>query len=183
MVDVGNTLLWRYPPRRLEAEVIRDSMLAVSGELNVDAGGPGFRPFNLHIANSHFYDLKDIDAPEYNKRMVYRIAVHSARDPLMEAFDCPDPSTKTPHRPMTTTPLQALGLMNGKFPQRQAAKFAARLNEFHNTTQQVKQAYLQALGRPPGPDEIGAALTHVDAYGLVSFCWALLNSSEFIYIN
>ena len=182
-VDVENTFLWRYQPRRLEAEVIRDSMLAVSGELNFDAGGPGFRPFDLHISNSHFYDLKDIDTPEYNKRTVYRIAVHSARDALMEAFDCPDPSTKTPHRPVTTTPLQSLGLMNGKFPQRQAARFAARLNEFDDINQQVKQAYLQALGRSPGPKEVDAALTHVDAYGLVSFCWVLLNSSEFIYIN
>src|SRR5262249_21895328 len=97
-VDADNRLLWRFAPRRLEGEAVRDAMLYVSGQLNEEAGGPSYRPFTVTIFNSHFYSLLDEDKPEFHRRTVYRINVNSARNPLFESFDCPDPSTKTPRR-------------------------------------------------------------------------------------
>jgi Protein of unknown function (DUF1553)/Protein of unknown function (DUF1549)/Concanavalin A-like lectin/glucanases superfamily len=183
-IDTDNRLLWRFPPRRLEGETVRDTMLAVSGELNSEMLGPSFRPFELQIFNSHFYNLNDPIGPPYNRRTVYRINVNSAKDPLLESMDCPDPSTKTPTRSVTTTPIQALGLMNNSFVQRQARQFAARLNETGtDAADQITLAYRLALGRTPSKTEIASALDLARNDGLESVCWALFNSSEFQYLK
>ena len=125
-VDAGNQLLWRFTPRRIEAEAVRDAMLAVSGQLNPAVGGPSFRPFTVTEFNAAFYHLVDRDEPNFNRRTVYRANVNSGKDPMLEAFDCPEPSVKAPRRGTTTTPLQALELMNNSFVQRQAKYFAER---------------------------------------------------------
>ncbi len=122
-VDADDRLLWRYPARRLEAEAIRDAMLAASGLLNPQMAGPSFRPFTLTVFNSNFYTLADFSGPVYDRRTVYRININSAKDPLLETLDCPDPSVKAPRRAVTTTPLQALGLMNDPFVLRQARRW------------------------------------------------------------
>src|SRR2546430_10870888 len=127
MLDAENRWLWRFPSRRLEGEAVRDAMLAVSGELNPALGGPSFRPFIIRVFNSTFYTMTDPETPEFQRRTVYRMNVGSAKSPLLEAFDCPDPSVKMPQRGATTTPLQALGLMNGSFVLRQAHRFAERV--------------------------------------------------------
>ena len=77
--DADNRLLWRCSPRRLEAEAVRDAMLAISGQLNDRLGGESFRPFKVESFNSAFYNLLDIDSPEFNRRSVYRMNVNSAR--------------------------------------------------------------------------------------------------------
>ena len=183
--DAENRLLWRFSPRRLEAEVIRDSLLAVSGRLNREFGGPGFRPFEVKFFNSHFYDLVDSAEPPMRKRTVYRIVVRSGHDPMLEAFDCPDASSKAPRRSNTTTPIQALALMNSPFVLRQADHLADRLRRAlpGDSAAQIDLAYRLALGRPPNPQESGRAAAHAGDQGLESFCWALLNSSEFLYLN
>ena len=183
--DPENRLLWRYSPRRLEAEVIRDALLATSGELNWERGGPGFRPFEIRIFNTHFYDLKDSDKAEMKKRSVYRIVVRSAGDPLLEAFDCPDSAFKAPRRGITTTPLQSLALMNNSFVLRQADRLAQRIEGEADDVlpAQVDRAYRLALGRGPRDGEARRALAHVQDHGLESLCWALFNSSEFLYLN
>src|SRR5262249_16407742 len=84
--DADDRLLWRFAPRRLEAEAVRDAMLASAGRLNDAVGGPSFRPFTVTVFNSHFYTLTDPDEPEYNRRTLYRINVESAKSPLLEAF-------------------------------------------------------------------------------------------------
>src|SRR5262249_30982520 len=94
--DADDRLLWRYPARRLEAESIRDAMLCVSGLLNPQMAGPSFRPFTVRVFNSSFYDLSDFAGPVYDRRTVYRININSAKDPLLETLDCPDPSVKAP---------------------------------------------------------------------------------------
>src|ERR1051326_6979340 len=119
-VDADNQLLWRFAPHRLEAEALRDAMLSVSGQLNLAMGGPSFRPFDTKSFYATFYFPKDKAGPEFDRRTVYRMNINSGKDPLLEAFDCPDPSVKTPRRGVTTTPLQALALMNSSFVQRQA---------------------------------------------------------------
>ncbi len=103
-VDADNALLWRFSPKRLEAEAVRDAMLVASGQLNRAAGGPGFRPFVTTEFNATFYSPIDRDEPEFNRRTVYRVNVNSGKDPLLDAFDCPDPSVKTPQRGVLRPP-------------------------------------------------------------------------------
>jgi len=183
--DEENRLLWHFAPRRLEAEAVRDAMLAISGQLRHAGGGPGFRPFKVTVFNSSFYDLIDEDRPEFNRRTVYRIGVNSAKDPLLEAFDCPEPSVKAPKRNITTTPLQALGLMNNAFVQRQAKSFAARVQREagENVEAQIDRACRVAIGRNPSVTERTRLIGLAREHGLTQVCWVLLNSSEFLYVK
>jgi len=183
--DADNQLLWRYPPHRLEAEAVRDSMLAASGELNPQSGGPGFQPFTITEFNAAFYHPTDPDGPAFNRRTIYRMNVNSGKDPLLDAFDCPDPSVKTPRRSITTTPLQALELMNHSFVQRQARKLSDRITTRHphDPAAAIDLAWQLALGRPPAPDEAARAALSAETRGLDSVCWALLNSTEFLYVR
>ena len=183
--DADDRLLWRFAPRRLDGEAVRDAMLAVSGRLNSAMGGPGFRPFKITEFNSTFYDLFDQDRPDFNRRTVYRISVNSAKDPLLESFDCPEPSVKAPRRNITTTPLQALGLMNNPFVLRQAKYLAERVRDDVGADpgECSMRAYQLAFGRPPNEHEKQRAIAHIAEHGLTSFCWALVNSSEFLYVK
>jgi hypothetical protein len=99
---------------RLDAEQIRDSMLAVSGDIDLQMGGPSVRPFQYKHDHSPVYDhaRHDPDAPGNSRRSVYRFVVRSVPDPFMDALDCPDPSLLTPRRNVTTTALQALAMLN-----------------------------------------------------------------------
>ncbi len=183
--DADDRLLWRFDPQRLEGEAVRDAMLFVSGELNEKMYGPSFRPFTVRVFNSTFYTLIDPGTPEFNRRSVYRVSVNSAKDPVLEAFDCPDPSTKTPRRSITTTPLQALGLMNNSFVLRQAHKFGERVAREAGTDAgtQVTLAYRLALGREPNANERERAAALVKINGVESLCWVLFNASEFLYVR
>jgi mono/diheme cytochrome c family protein len=185
VIDADDALLWRFAPRRLEAEAVRDAMLAVSGQLNPAMGGPSFRPFDVSTFGSAFYAIVDKIGPEFNRRTVYRMNVNSGKDPLLEAFDCPEPSVKTPARRTTTTPLQALGLMNNSFVQRQARGLAERVTTESNgdVPKAIALAYRCALGRAPTADELSGAAAVAKGHGLTSVCWALLNSTEFVYVR
>jgi len=185
-VDADNRWLWRMSPRRLEAEAIRDAMLAVSGELNLQYGGPSFRPFTTSEYGATFYHLFDKADPEFNRRTVYRMNINSGKEPLLDAFDCPDPSVKTPRRGVTTTPLQALGLMNGTFVQRQADRLAERVRREAagaDPGAAVDRVYALALGREPSAAERDRAEAVVRDRGLPGLCWALLNATEFVYVR
>ena len=184
-LDADNQLLWRFTPRRIEAEAIRDAMLSASGQLNPQMGGPSFRPFTTTDFNATFYTPVDRPEPEFSRRTVYRINVNSGKDPLLDAFDCPDPSVKTPRRGVTITPLQALALMNSAFVQRQAGHLAGRAikSAGDDPTAALTLAYRLALGRAPTTAEVTRATLAVKERGLQSVCWALLNSSEFVYVR
>ncbi len=184
-IDADNRLLWRFAPRRLEAEAVRDAMLVAGGQLNPALGGPSFRPFTTTDFNATFYTPIDRDEPEFNRRTVYRINVNSGKDPLLDSFDCPDPSVKTPRRGVTTTPLQALELMNNAFIQRQASKLSERSMSVSNNdiVGAVRAAYEIALGRMPSDNELNRATAAAKERGLSSVCWALFNSTEFIYVR
>lgn len=184
-IDSENSLLWRFKPRRLEGEIIRDSMLAVSGELNRKTGGPSFKPFTIHSFNSDFYEPKDLIGPEYNRRSIYRMHVNSGKSAMMDSLDCPDPSIKTPARRVTTTPLAALALMNNTFVQRQAKSLADRVAKQSNGEQNksIALAYEIAFGRSATANELALSEQLVKDHGLQALCWALLNASEFMYVK
>ncbi len=182
-VDAENLYLWRVTPRRLEAEVLRDSMLLVSGELNSKMTGPSFRPFDTTSFNATFYFPTDKLGSEFNRRTIYRMNINSGKDPLLESFDCPDPSVKTPRRGLTTTPLQALGLMNNSFVHRQATLLAARVQK--ETRGQIRpaihRAYWHCFARNPSAEELKNAEHLAAETSIENVCWALLNTTEFVY--
>jgi hypothetical protein len=185
-VDAGNRLLWRMSPRRLEAEAVRDAMLAVAGQLNRAMGGPGFQDFRLTVrGGTYHYEPADRAGPESRRRSVYRTWARSGRSPLLDSLDCPDPSTATHKRSVTTTPLQALTLLNSAFALRTAERFAARIQREAggDVGRQLERAYRLAYGRPPTGEEAAAARPVVRAHGLRIVCRALLNSNEFLYVD
>ena len=184
-IDSESRLLWRHPPSRLEAESIRDSMLAISGKLNTQMGGPSYRPFSISNFGSSFYKIKDQEGPQFDRRSVYRMNVNSGKDPLLDVFDCPDPSVKSPRRQSTTTPLQALSLMNNSLVQRLAKSFAARLRQEtgEKGAGPIERAWLYAFARKPGGDELQRCETIAKEHGLETVCWVIFNASEFLYVR
>ncbi|MCA9120309.1 MAG: DUF1553 domain-containing protein [Planctomycetaceae bacterium] len=183
-VDTDNQLLWRMNPRRLEAEVIRDSVLAVTGNLNQDMFGPGYRDFDYEEAYAPIYRYKTADSPELWRRSVYRFIVRTTPPQFMTALDCPDPANLTPKRNVTTTPLQSLAMFNNDFMLRQSRYFAERLeNESSSLGDQIDLAFQLAFNRPPTADERSAAQALVERLGLLHFCRALLNANEFVYVD
>ncbi len=184
-VDAGNRLLWRYGPQRLEAEALRDAMLVVSGEFNPQMGGPGFHDFRTFTFNSQFYEPVDPIGYEFNRRTVYRTWVRSGRNDFLDVFDCPDPSTTAPKRAVTTTPLQALALMNNSFTLRMAARFAARCDREApaGLEDQIALAYDLAYNRRPREAELIEAKQFAARHGLTALCRVLFNSNEFLYVD
>ena len=104
-IDADNRLLWKFPMRRLEAEAIRDAMLSVSGELNLQAGGPGYDLFNLRGGLTGFVPIEQF-APAGLRRMIYAHKVRRETDVVFGAFDCPDGGQSTATRTRSTTPIQ-----------------------------------------------------------------------------
>jgi len=184
-IDSESRLLWRHPPKRLTAESIRDSMLSISGKLNTQMGGPSYRPFTISSFGSSFYKIKDQEGPQFDRRSIYRMNVNSGKDPLLDVFDCPDPSVKAPRRRSTTTPLQALSLMNNSLVQRLSKNFADRLRgeSAEGKTDPVQRAWLYAFAREPSGPERDQCEALVKEHGLETACWAIFNASEFLYVR
>ena len=184
-IDADGRLLWRFTPRRLEGEVVRDAMLAVSGELNYQYGGESFKPFTVTVFNTHFYHLFDSDQPAYNRRTIYRANVVTGRDPFLDALDCPVPGLTAARRLTTVTPLQSLALMNDSFITRQSERFAERVKRWSNgdLKKQVIIAFQLTLSRMPDDNELTTSWALVQKHGLSSLCWVLFNSSEFLYLR
>jgi hypothetical protein len=172
--------------RRMDAEVVRDSVLAVSGKLDLQMGGPAFMPFRYQFRKSPVYDYFDTtDRPEQSRRSVYNFIVRSTPDPFMDTLDFPVPSSCTPARNSTTTPLQSLSLLNDHFVIHQAEHFATRLSDAHpeNVSAQVKMAYRLTLGRDPSVVELERAAQFIAKRDLFYFCRALFNTNEFLYVD
>ena len=185
-VDSDNRFLWRYAPRRLDAESLRDSVLNVSGTFNSAAGGPSFQDFRPFFhRGSQFYEMLDPVGEEYNRRSIYRMWVRGGRNPLLDAFDCPDPSTTAPKRGNTTTPLQSLSLMNNSFMLRMSDHFADRLKREagDKVEAQLRLGFELTWGRPPRTPELETGIEFVRHHGLAPFCRALLNSNGFLYVR
>ena len=187
-VDANDRLVWRKAPVRLEAEMIRDAMLKVSGALNPAMGGPGFREFQIEKAlgtAATLYVFVDPKGDETDRRTLYRTWARGGRSGFLDAFDCPDPSTVSPRRAATTTPLQALAMLNNALTLRLADRFAERLRREvgDDPGLQVERAYRLAFGRSPDPVEREAAARVVAENGPAALTRAIFNSNEFLYVD
>lgn len=183
-VDAGSRLLWRFPPRRLEAEAIRDSILAVSGNLDRTTGGPSFFLHDVDRENVYHYHPKETFSPAETRRMVYAFKVRMEQDGVFGAFDCPDGSLVMPRRSVSTTPLQALNLFNSGFILQQSETFARRLEKDAgaDVPAQVRRAWQLAFNRMPDRKETREAVTFAKTEGLAALCRAILNANELMFI-
>jgi mono/diheme cytochrome c family protein len=183
-IDASTRLLWRFPPRRLEAEAIRDSILAASGNLDRTAGGPSFFLHDVDRENVYHYHPKEEFTPAETRRMVYAFKVRMEQDGIFGAFDCPDGSLVMPKRSLSTTPLQALNLFNSRFILQQSEQFAARLTRDCGSelSAQIQRAWNLAFNRKPSTAESSEAAALAQTAGLPALCRALLNANEFLFI-
>ena len=184
-VDAANRLLWRKAPMRLEAEALRDAVLSVAGQLNPQILGPPYQDFTTFVFNSQFYEMTDPVGFEFNRRTIYRTWLRSGRNSLLDAFDCPDPSTTAPCRAVTTTPVQSLALLNNSFVLRMSDAMAERVvNEAgEQRTAQIERIYQLAYGRGASKSEISRLSPFVEQHGLSALCRVVLNSNEFLYVE
>ena len=193
-VDRDSRLAWRFPPRRLSAEEIRDSILFIAGKLQtlpaesnetVPDGGPGFRLYHFMQDNVCTYVPLDQHGPETYRRAVYHQNARASVVDLMTDFDQPDCTLSTPKRAETTTPLQALTMLNHQFTLDMAEAFSERLRRESGDSHgdQIRQAFQLCYGRDPTGEEIDTCRSLIKTHGLPAFCRVLLNSSELIYVR
>jgi len=183
--DGESRLLWRFPPRRLEAEAIRDCVLHASGALNLQAGGPGFSLFEINHENVHHYFPKENFGPNEFRRMIYMLKIRQEQDEVFGIFDCPDGAQVVPNRSRSTTPLQALNLLNSRFMLQQADLLAGRVQEeaSPDVTSQVNRVFQRVLTRDPDDAERRDAAKLVEQFGLDALCRAMLNANEFLFLR
>jgi hypothetical protein len=186
-VDAENRLLWRKSPQRLDAEAVRDGMLLIAGVLNPQRGGPAFEDVKIVPNNgTTYYEPFDEENPALNRRTVYRFSPRGGRVALLDVFDCPDPSAAAPRRSVTTTPLQALSLLNNAFVLRMSDHCASRVKQDvgdKELEKQVQRGFELTLGRQPAPEEQQAAQRLVKQHGLPALFRALFNTNEFLIVQ
>ncbi len=186
-LDADNRLLWRANRQRLDAEGLRDAVLAVSGRLDRRMTGPGFELFRFVDDHSPVYDhssLEKIHDPATYRRTVYRFIVRSVPNPFLDCLDCADPNLATPVRNTTLTALQALALRNNPFMVRQAKHLADRLEaESSDLPGQVDRLFAVLFGRRPQTAERAAVIAHARKHGLAAACRVLFNANEFVFVD
>lgn len=180
MADKYARLLWRFPPRRLSAEEIRDTMLCVAGKLQVEPiGGPGFRLYKFTQNNVCTYFPLDVHGPDTYRRAVYHQNARASVVDVLNDFDLPDIAFAAPKRANTTTPLQALTLLNHRF----TLDMAEALAERSSGGDSITAAYRFVLQREPTTREHEAATKLIASHGMPALCRALLNANELIYLE
>jgi mono/diheme cytochrome c family protein len=197
--DPANTRLWRFPMRRLTAEEVRDSVLAVSGSLKPKMFGPSVYPkiprevLAGQSVPGQGWPMSPAD--EANRRTVYVAVKRSLQVPILATHDQADTDNSCPVRYTTTVPTQALGLLNGEFSNEQAVAFAARLlrESPGDVSAQVTRAVRLTTGRTPPPAEVAKDVAFVteqrtrhgldESTALARYCLLLLNTNEFVYLD
>ena len=187
-IDAENRYLWRMSRPRLDAETLRDTLLAVTGKLDLTMGGPSAMQFkfidpNKEVSPQLDYSNFDPDSPTSLRRSVYRFLFRNLNDPLLDTFDAVDPSLSVGKRNATTTPLQALALMNNRFVLRQCEHLAARVEkESGDLPGRVDRACRLVLGRAPRDGEAALLVDYARRFGLPNMCRVLVNSNDFVFV-
>ena len=187
--DPENRLLWHFSRRRLTAEEIRDSLLAVSGELNLKAGGrsvmvPVDRELVQLLYKPSQWEVSH-NSSDHNRRSIYLITKRNLRLPFMETFDQPALLTSCGRRESSTHAPQALEMLNGNLANDRAVAFASRLSKEAGTDRDkiVSRAYELALSRPPTKKERALALEFLKEQPLKEFALAMFNLNDFLYVR
>jgi hypothetical protein len=183
--DAGSELLWRFPPRRLEAEAIRDNALLLAGALEQKMYGPGFLLFVPNANYARNWIPKDEFGPQDYRRMIYTLRIRMEQDAIFGSFDCPDGGQVAPNRNRSTTPIQALNLFNSGFMADLSQRFAERIAKETGADhkKQIARAYAWTFGRTPKPDEANDAQTYLEEHGLPALCRILFNANEFLFLQ
>ena len=187
--DEDNKLLWRQNRARLDAEQVRDAILAVSGRLDRTTGGPSDQQFDMkpgiHVTPMVDYGKFDWDRPQGHRRSVYRFVFRTLPDPLVECLDGADASQLTPKRTESVTAPQALALLNNEFILVHAKAMAARLEK--HSAERAKQIDARL---PPRVGPLADARTkrscspdYADKHGLANLCRVLFNTNEFLFAD
>ncbi|MFM1802723.1 MAG: hypothetical protein RJA81_2075, partial [Planctomycetota bacterium] len=181
--DADVRLLWRYPTRRMEAEIIRDNMLMLSGELNLKMGGRGYDLFRSRGGLNGFPPIEKFET-EGKRRLIYAHKVRMERDIVFGAFDCPDAGQSMARRKQSTTPIQALNLFNSQFSVDCAEALARRIESEsgQDLSRQLDRLWYLAFTRPISDQEMIQYQPIVRETGLAAICRAVLNSNEFLFI-
>ncbi|MFQ5733993.1 MAG: DUF1549 and DUF1553 domain-containing protein [Planctomycetaceae bacterium] len=187
--DPENRLLWRFPRRRLDAEQLRDAMLAVAGVLHQKQAGPSvmvpvdpdliallYKPTQWQVTR---------DPREHDRRSVYLFAKRNLRVPFLEVFDQPGLQTSCFRRTSSTHAPQALALLNGRFANRLAKALAARLRKEtgNDPAHQVELGFRLTAGRPPDKTERQLSLDFLRTQSLDEFALALFSLNAFLYVE
>jgi hypothetical protein len=198
-MDPGNRWFWRFPMRRLAAEEVRDSILAVSGCLNSRAGGPSICPPIPRevLAGQSIPGLGWKTSPpgEAVRRSVFVHVKRSLQLPILATHDAPDTDSSCPVRYTTTVPTQALGLLNGAFANEQAERFARRLRSERPgcVADQVRRAIRLTTCANPSEDEVARDVSWIDSMrndahltegaALREYCLLALSTNAFLYLD
>ena len=175
--DANSRLLWRFPPRRVEAEVIRDSILQASGKLDRTIGGQSFRIHNVKKTYSQ-WEVVDNHGPGTWRRMLYQERMRRVDDKIFTAFDFPDCGQIRAKRPVSTTPLQALNLLNSPFVTEQSKIIVERAADEAGKASEINFLFRQLLTRDATKDELEAC--RGVAPELVAR--TLMNANEFVFL-
>ncbi len=186
--DPENHYLWRFPIQRLDAEIVRDVMMAASGVLDLKIGGPPvFPPIAPEVLASMQGGIwkREEDGPKTWRRSVYVYRKRGLVFPMFEVFDLPDQNTSCGRRNVSTVPTQALTLLNNEFVLRQSRLFADRVREAApgDAARQIELAYRIALARPPRAEEAALGAEFLRKRDLADFTHVLMNLNEFLYVR
>jgi hypothetical protein len=184
-IDPENHLYWRINRQRLEGEVLRDSLLAISGQLNDEMGGPGvFPPIPADVFKGSKGWETSKDRRQIGRRSIYIFARRNLRFPFLEVFDAPDSNLSCPLRDRSTTAPQSLMLLNSDDVVSAAKTTADRLKESASSEQeQIAMLYQLNLGRKPSASELTASREFLKRSPMSEFCRAMFNLNEFVYVE
>jgi hypothetical protein len=194
--DADNVYLWRMNRRKLDAESLRDAVLAVAGRLDRRMGGPSFQDFVIkHPEHSPHYQYHKHDPadPRAYRRSIYRFIVRSQPQPFMAALDCADPSMRVDKRNESASPAQALAMLNDGLMLVMSKHLAASggrqppgdtaVPSRADLQASIRQAFRLALSREPSKAELAGLSELVNTHGLANACRVILNLNEFLFVD
>jgi hypothetical protein len=183
--DRDNRWVSRRDPQRLDAEQVRDSLLATSGLLDPTLYGPPYRDVAIDVIGAaHYYRFDKDWEPSQTRRTIYRWRVRGDRSGLLDSFDCPDPSASIATRTRTTTAAQALAMWNEPLVEMASERLAERVErQAIDQREQIRQLWRQILLRDPTEAELQQALDLKIRHGLAVVCRLLFNTNEWITVD